>query len=643
MRSSGSKRSWRLAVVMLLVLAALAIAAPAALAQDGFITGQITEAAGSNGIGDIWVIAHSLENGTEYWTQTSPTGAYMIQVPGATQVWEPKLYEVEARQDGPLQNVQWNIFNYIPGWYSVAPPAAHSDWDATPVAIGTAGVVAGFTTADIDIALYWRGGIYGNVSDSGAADIEGVEVYIWNPLDPPYDTTVELVRAARNGSATPDDITDADGDYFVTGLLPTETGMPSYYWVFFHDPSGQHADMWFDSQEWWDPATDVELPYSANGVWALANQQLPDTGSLGGEVEMDNGYGHWDDAPGVIVELYSWFSDQMLANTVTGWDGHYDFWNVPPGYYEVRYLPCPTPADIAAHPWYADYKHNNPHGNPGYYNEWYNNEPEPWINGEWAYIASDSHTHGVDAYIDALPEVWWLHPPFGANDGPDRYNTVVTFNAWGTGDLLDISLLQEVAVNPREIFPNPWFTDEGAGEAHFNLASPKAPADTYSLVWYWFDPFDGVLQSDYTLSAFQVVESWVPTTPVTPPTPGATPTTPATPTPTTPDPVVTPTPEPTTPAPVAGPVTVTASKASVKRGALATLRFQVNESVLGGTTDVKIIVKSKAGKVVKTVNARGVTMNSAASISFRCKLAKGSYTYTVDASGVTASSTLSVR
>ena len=120
----------------------------------------------------------------------------------------------------------------------------------------------------------------------------------------------------------------------------------------------------------------------------------------------------------------------------------------------------------------------------------------------------------------------------------------------------------------------------------------------------------------------------MPTVPPTPPSPTQpTPTTPTTPT----TPVVTPTPEPSTPAaPVAGAVTVTASKASVKKGSVATLRFQVDEAVLGGTADVKVVITNKAGKVVKQIKARA-TMNAAASISFRCKLAKGSYSYTVSA------------
>jgi len=80
-----------------------------------------------------------------------------------------------------------------------------------------------------------------------------------------------------------------------------------------------------------------------------------------------------------------------------------------------------------------------------------------------------------------------------------------------------------------------------------------------------------------------------------------------------------------------------------KKGQLATLRFQVNEAVLGGTTDVKIVISNKAGKVVKQVNARGVKMNVAASYSFRCKLAKGSYSYTVTAGSASAASKLIVK
>ena len=75
-----------------------------------------------------------------------------------------------------------------------------------------------------------------------------------------------------------------------------------------------------------------------------------------------------------------------------------------------------------------------------------------------------------------------------------------------------------------------------------------------------------------------------------------------------------------------------------------TLGFRVNESVLGGTAAVKVVITTKAGKIVKTV-AKSVTMNSAASISFKCKLAKGTYTFTVSAVGAakSASNTLTVK
>ncbi len=137
------------------------------------------------------------------------------------------------------------------------------------------------------------------------------------------------------------------------------------------------------------------------------------------------------------------------------------------------------------------------------------------------------------------------------------------------------------------------------------------------------------------------MNSYVPVTPITPPAPAVTPSLPATPTPIENPPVVTPEPTPD-PEPVAGAVTVAASAASVKYGKLATLKFQVNEAVLGGTADVKVVISNKAGKVVKQVKA-SVKMNAAASISFRCKLAKGTYSYTVSAGSASATSKLIVK
>ena len=130
--------------------------------------------------------------------------------------------------------------------------------------------------------------------------------------------------------------------------------------------------------------------------------------------------------------------------------------------------------------------------------------------------------------------------------------------------------------------------------------------------------------------------------------PAPTPPKPPTPTPT-PTPTVAPTPVPT-PTPVAGAITTKApSSATVKRGHVASLKYRVNEAVLGGTANVTIKIK-KGGVVVKTLKARNVTMNATHTAQFTCKLAKGKYTFYVSATTAagarsinTASNTLRVK
>ena len=91
------------------------------------------------------------------------------------------------------------------------------------------------------------------------------------------------------------------------------------------------------------------------------------------------------------------------------------------------------------------------------------------------------------------------------------------------------------------------------------------------------------------------------------------------------------------------PTTLAPSKATVKKGQTATLKYQVNDAApnLGKATAV-ITVKSKAGKVVKTLKPKAVAVNVAQKVTFKCKLAKGKYTFSVsatDAAGNPSSNT----
>ena len=102
--------------------------------------------------------------------------------------------------------------------------------------------------------------------------------------------------------------------------------------------------------------------------------------------------------------------------------------------------------------------------------------------------------------------------------------------------------------------------------------------------------------------------------------------------------------------PLAGSVTVQAPySASVKKGHRATLKYSVNQAVLGGSADVTITIKDQAGVVVNTQTRSAVSLNALHSCRFRCRLARGAYTFTVSAAmasgpvASTASNTLTVR
>ena len=209
----------------------------------------------------------------------------------------------------------------------------------------------------------------------------------------------------------------------------------------------------------------------------------------------------------------------------------------------------------------------------GYYSEWWNNKAS-WGSGDAIRVDGGQHVmiHGV---LDPIPNVssMSVHPPFGVNDGPDRYDSVVTFTGWAADFIDDIAFVHR-GPPAASIHILDWYSDDNVAVAHLNLAAPLAPTGTYTLEYAWLTPW-GTLDSDSVVNALQVVNSYVPT-PI--PTPTAVPTAQPTAAPVpAPQPTVAPTPAPA-PAPVAGPVTVTASKVTVKRGQRAVIGFQVNES-----------------------------------------------------------------
>lgn len=105
----------------------------------------------------------------------------------------------------------------------------------------------------------------------------------------------------------------------------------------------------------------------------------------------------------------------------------------------------------------------------------------------------------------------------------------------------------------------------------------------------------------------------------------------ATPTPT-PTQTPTATPTPTLTADTAPPVTSAPRAATVRRGRVVTLRYQVNDpSPTSGTATVVVVIRSKVGKVVKTLHPGSASLNAPRSLRYRVKLKRGTYVFTVTA------------
>jgi hypothetical protein len=105
-----------------------------------------------------------------------------------------------------------------------------------------------------------------------------------------------------------------------------------------------------------------------------------------------------------------------------------------------------------------------------------------------------------------------------------------------------------------------------------------------------------------------------------------------------------PTPGPT-PTPLPGGVIVRAPRAAtVVKGRTATLKYEVTQAVLSGTTDVTIRIRNKVRKLVKTLKIHDAPVNSMRRARFHCTLKKGVYRFSVfavDDAGVRVSNVAS--
>ena len=67
----------------------------------------------------------------------------------------------------------------------------------------------------------------------------------------------------------------------------------------------------------------------------------------------------------------------------------------------------------------------------------------------------------------------------------------------------------------------------------------------------------------------------------------------------------------------------------MKRGRYATLRYRVNDATAGDKEKVTIRMRTKAGRVVKTLALGWRAANTSLTYRYRCLLARGVYRYYV--------------
>ena len=487
---------------------------------------------------------------------------------------------------------------------------------------------------------------------------------------------------------------------------------PDHYVVYFHDPSNALAPQLYWRDAPWDwPNPDQVLMDFGDGV-DLNDQEtqiiLFPAASIAGTVTSWMN----DPIEDALVEAYSTV-DLLLATPVPlvyahDWtDSSGDY--LLEGLHAADWAggaSLASEAEVSTETAYA-IKFSDPDFDY-YQTEWFNSKPVATQldgsgfsstgapNGTQILVANAVHVHdgeihgNVDASLNPTPDFWSFSPTWGVTNNPDpqRPPFVLTLEGQGLNmvegffgpNTMPFVILEQVAFPYTEVVANDvmvmWEGSERGDlswlTAEFDLVATPVPAGNYRVfvvgAGQFKDYYPYGMNAEFPdtpylpghpgwnntvglegLSYLQLINV---TTPVPPPVdpyvPAPTPPTPPTPTPT-PTPTVVPIPTPT-PTPVAGAITTKApSSATVKRGKIASLKYRVNEAVLGGSANVTIKIK-KSGVVVKTLKIRNASMNSTHTAKFTCKLAKGKYTFYVSATTVaggvssnTASNRLTVK
>lgn len=259
----------------------------AVMKPGGTITGTVTAESGMP-LGEVDVSVYDESGAFLQAVASGPDGTYAISglPPGTDTVsFEPTGSD------------------YVGQFYDRAAESG----DATPIVLGSGATVEG-----IDARLVEGATVEGTVTAVGGAPLEGVEVH----LQP------------TGGGVGGQTITDSEGNYAVTGLLP------GAYTVQFVPTVGNYAGLYYDNRP---EAAEADVITLAGGATrAGIDASLSPGGSISGTVTDRQTHAP---VPGVQVSVEVAEGGGAPLTTTTGEDGTYSIAGLAPGKYLVGFEP----------------------------------------------------------------------------------------------------------------------------------------------------------------------------------------------------------------------------------------------------------------------------------------------------------------
>ncbi|HET7445608.1 MAG TPA: carboxypeptidase regulatory-like domain-containing protein [Solirubrobacterales bacterium] len=283
----------RTVVIAVLACVAAMLAVPAgALAADGSIAGEVTDAVTANGIEGVEVCAYQVDESGE------DSGCSTTDVDG--------LYEITGLSPGEYVVEFWpGELNYQGQWFDGKSFGEKPD---------TVTVTSGGVTS-ADAALEPGGEIEGHVAAEGLGGqpIEGAEVVAFG------------VEPERFGGEA---VTDGNGDYTIVGVPPGE------YVVMFWTPSLNYLTQYFHDKPEFGEAEAVTV--AANGVTAGIDADMELGGAISGTVTDAVTHGGLGEVEVCAFELHPPEFERCGETDSTG---GYTLRRLPPGDYVVGFFP----------------------------------------------------------------------------------------------------------------------------------------------------------------------------------------------------------------------------------------------------------------------------------------------------------------